>query len=337
MKKRIAINGFGRIGRCALRILGARNDIEVVAINDTCDDNSIIANLLKHDSIYGEYDGTVGYDDESISINGRQIKVLSIKDPANLPWQEIGVDIVVECTGAFNDPAKARAHIKAGAKKVILSAPAKGEGATTIIVGVNDDEVVDAGDIISCASCTTNCIAPVMSVLGNNFAVKKAMMSTIHSYTSDQRLLDNSHKDPRRARAAAINIVPTSTGASATTAKVIPELEGKFGGSSYRVPTAAVSVCDIVVVLDQPTTADDIRKVFRDAAKEPYYQGILGVTDEELVSSDFIGDAHSTIVDLPLIEVVDGDLVRIVAWYDNEWGYSNRLAELTADVAKALK
>jgi glyceraldehyde 3-phosphate dehydrogenase len=335
MASRIAINGFGRIGRSVFRILNDRSDVEIVAINGTGDIKTA-AHLLKHDSVYGEYDRRVDYDDESISVDGRQIKMMEIRDPANLPWAEIGVDVVVECTGAFNDPAKAEAHIKAGAKKVVLSAPAKGEGATTIIVGVNDDELADAGDIISCSSCTTNCIAPVMAVLNNNFVVKKAIMSTIHSYTSDQRLLDNSHDDPRRARAAALNIVPTSTGASKNTAEVLPDLAGKFGGSSYRVPTPTVSVCDIVVLLDKPTTADEINDVFRKAAAEPYYQGILGVTDEELVSSDFIGNAYSSIVDLPLTQVVDGDLVKIVAWYDNEWGYSNRLAELTADVAKGL-
>ncbi|GHU07388.1 glyceraldehyde-3-phosphate dehydrogenase [Alphaproteobacteria bacterium] len=335
MAKKIAINGFGRIGRCAFRILNDRSDVEVVAINDLSE-NAILAHLLKHDSVYGEYEKSVDYDDESLIVDGRQVKVLAIKDPANLPWAEIGVDVVIECTGAFTDPAKARAHIDAGAKKVILSAPAKGDGATTIVVGVNDDAVAGAGEIISCASCTTNCITPVMAVLCDNFDVRKAMMSTIHSYTSDQRLLDNAHDDPRRARAAGINIVPTSTGASIAASEVLPALVDKFGGTSYRVPTPTVSICDIVVALGQKTTVDEVNKVLRDAAKEPYYQGILGVTDEQLVSTDFIGNSYSSIVDLPLTQVVDGDLLKVVAWYDNEWGYSNRLAELTADVAKGL-
>ena len=334
--KKIAINGFGRIGRCAFRILQERSDVEVVAINGR-GEVADSAHLLKHDSVYGEYEPKIEFDDESLSVGGHKIKMLSIEDPANLPWQEIGVDIVVECTGAFNDPAKAMAHIKAGAKKVVLSAPAKGSGATTVVLGVNDEVIEDAGEIISCASCTTNCITPVMAVLTDNFEVKKAMMNTIHSYTSDQELLDNRHKDPRRARSAAINIVPTSTGASTTAAEVLPKLSGKFSGTSYRVPTPTVSICDIVVALDKPTTVEEINKAFKSAAKEPYYQGILGVSEEPLVSTDYIGSPYSSVVDLPLTQVVDGDLIKVVAWYDNEWGYSNRLAELAADVAKGLK
>jgi len=346
-KVRIGINGFGRIGRSALRIACARDDIEVVAINNLSGPE-VMANLLKHDSVYGEFEKKVTHDDESITVGKSQIKFLSIKEPENLPWKELGVDVVLECTGVFNDPKDARAHIKAGAKKVILSAPAKpsetagasngpgGEGATTIVLGVNDDEVASAGEIISCASCTTNCIAPVMSVMCGNFKVKKAMMNTVHSYTSDQELLDGSHKDPRRARSAAINIVPTSTGASISAAEVIPELQDKFGGTSYRVPTPTVSVCDIVVVVEDTTTAEEVNEVFKAAAKEPYYQGILDATEEPLVSSDYIGSSYSAVVDLPLTQVVDGDLVKIVAWYDNEWGYSNRLVELAVDVGSSL-
>jgi glyceraldehyde 3-phosphate dehydrogenase len=332
---RIAINGFGRIGRCALKIAEARSDIEVVAINDLSSPE-VSAQLLRHDSVYGEYESKVDFDDESLAIDGRKIKFLSIREPENLPWTELGVDIVLECTGAFTDPAKAMAHLNAGAKKVILSAPAKGSGATTVVLGVNDEAVKAAGDVISCASCTTNCIAPVMSVLCSNLKVKKALMSTVHSYTSDQELLDGAHKDPRRARAAAINIVPTSTGASLAAAEAIPELKGKFGGTSYRVPTPTVSICDIVVVVEQPTTPEAVNEILTAAAREPYYQGILTATDQPLVSTDYIGNAHSAIVDLALTQVVDGDLVKVVAWYDNEWGYSNRLVELTADVAKGL-
>jgi glyceraldehyde 3-phosphate dehydrogenase len=334
-KIRVAINGFGRIGRAAFKIAEERTDLEVVAINDLAE-NQTLAQLLKHDSVYGEYEPTVEFDDESIAVDGRRIKVLAAKDPTNLPWQELGVDIVLECTGIFTDPAKAMAHLQAGAKKVILSAPAKGSGATTIVLGVNDDAVKTAGDVISCASCTTNCIAPVMSVLKDNFGVKKALMSTVHSYTSDQELLDGAHKDPRRARAAAINIVPTSTGASQAAAETIPELKDKFGGTSYRVPTPTVSICDIVALIDGQTDRDKLNQVFQKAATEPYYQGILDVTIEELVSSDFIGNSNSATVDLALTQVIDGDLVKIVAWYDNEWGYSNRLIELTADVGKGL-
>lgn len=334
-KVRIGINGFGRIGRNAFKVLFARDDVDIVAINDLTD-ISTMAHLLKHDSVYGEFEEKVENNDEFLTVSGKQIKYLSIREPENLPWKELGVDILLECTGIFTDPEKAKAHIDAGAKKVILSAPAKGEGSTTIVLGVNDDAVATAGDIISCASCTTNCIAPVMSVLNNNFSIKKAMMNTIHSYTSDQELLDGAHKDPRRARAAAINIVPTSTGASIAAAEVIPELKGKFGGVSYRVPTPTVSICDIVVVLNEETTAEKINEVFVKAAKEPYFQGILAATNEELVSTDFIGNSYSSTVDLPLTQVVDGDLVKIVAWYDNEWGYSNRLVELAVEVGKKL-
>jgi glyceraldehyde 3-phosphate dehydrogenase len=335
-KIRVGINGFGRIGRNALKIIAGRDDVEVVAINDL-GTTEVSAHLLQHDSVYGEFDQKVSFDDESITVGRDQIKFTSIREAENLPWKELGVDIVLECTGVFTDPAKAMAHLTAGARKVILSAPAKGDGATTIVLGVNDDEIATAKDIISCASCTTNCIAPVMSVLCNNFSVKKAMMNTIHSYTSDQVLLDGFHKDPRRARSAAINIVPTSTGASLAAAEVIPTLKDKFGGTSYRVPTPTVSICDIVVLLDKPTTVEELNKTFETAAKEPYYQGILDVTHAPLVSSDFIGNSYSSIVDLELTQVVDGDLVKIVSWYDNEWGYSNRLVELTVDVGKALK
>jgi glyceraldehyde 3-phosphate dehydrogenase len=335
MATKIAINGFGRIGRNAFRIAEQRSDIEVVAINDLTD-NATLTHLLAHDSTYGGYDRPVTFDDEAIVVDGRRVKALAIADPASLPWQELGVDVVLECTGIFTDPAKAQAHITAGAKKVILSGPAKGDGADTIVLGVNDDQVATAGDIISCASCTTNCITPVMAVLDNEFGVKKAMMSTIHSYTSDQRLLDAPHADPRRARAAAINIIPTSTGASEAAAQALPKLKGIFSGSSYRVPTAVVSICEIVAVVDRPVTVDEINAAMTKAAAEPYYQGILAVNSDQLVSSDYIGNSHSTIVDLPLTQVVQDDMVKVVAWYDNEWGYSNRLVELTADVAKAI-
>lgn len=334
-KVRMAINGFGRIGRNALKIIMSRDDMEIVAINDL-GTSEVSAHLLQHDSVYGVFDKKVAFNEESIIIGKEKIKFTSIRDAKNLPWKELGVDIVLECTGAFTNPAKAMEHLVSGARKVILSAPAKGEGATTIVLGVNDDEIANSKDIISCASCTTNCIAPVMSVLSNNFDIKKAMMNTVHSYTSDQVLLDGFHKDPRRARGAAINIVPTSTGASLAAAEVIPALKDKFGGTSYRVPTPTVSICDIVIVLGESTTTDKINKVFEEAAKEPFYQGILDATYNKLVSSDFIGNSHSTIVDLSLTQVVDGDLVKVVAWYDNEWGYSNRLVELAADVGKML-
>jgi len=336
MATKIAINGFGRIGRNAFKIALNRDDIEVAAVNDLVDPKTL-AHLLKYDSTYGTYDKDVSYDDENVIVDGKKYRVLQVKDPATLPWRDMNVDVVIESTGLFVDPAKAHAHIDAGAKKVIISAPAKGEGAQTIVLGVNDDALPDAGEIISNASCTTNCIAPVMAVLEGHFGVQKAMMTTVHSYTQDQRLLDSPHKDPRRMRAAAVNIIPTSTGASIAATEAIPALKGKFGGLSLRVPTPVVSISDFVVLLKRPTTKDEINQVLRDAAKQPYYQGILDVTDEELVSSDFIGNACSSIVDLNLTDVVDGDLVKVVSWYDNEWGYSNRLVELTADVAKTVE
>lgn len=336
MATKVAINGFGRIGRNAFKIALNRDDIEIVALNDLTDNKSL-AHLLKYDSTYGTYDHEVSYDDDGVIVDGRHFKVLSIKNPAELPWRDLGVDVVIESTGFFVDPAKARAHIDAGAKKVIISAPAKGEGAETIVIGVNDDKLGEAGDIISNASCTTNCIAPVMAVLENHFGVQKAMMTTVHSYTQDQRLLDSPHDDPRRMRSAAVNIVPTSTGASIAATETIPSLKGKFGGLSLRVPTPVVSISDFVVLLKRRTSKEEINEVMRKAASEPYYQGILAVTDEELVSSDFIGNSCSSTVDLNLTDVVDGDLVKVVSWYDNEWGYSNRLVELTSDVAKTLE
>lgn len=335
MLKKIAINGFGRIGRNAFKIAMNRDDIEVVAINDLVTPDAL-AHLLKYDSTYGPYDREVGYDDKGIIVDGTHFPVYAETDPAKLPWGELGVDVVIESTGHFVDPAKARAHIDAGAKKVVLSAPAKGDGATTIVLGVNDSDIANAGDIISNASCTTNCIAPVMSVLENNFGVEKAMMSTVHSYTSDQRLLDAPHKDQRRMRSAGQNIIPTSTGASIAATEVIPSLKDKFGGLSLRVPTPVASIADITALMKRDVTVEEVNEVFRKAAAEDYYQGILAATDEKLVSSDYIGNPCSSIVDLSLTAVVQGNLLKVVAWYDNEWGYSNRLVELTADVAKTV-
>jgi glyceraldehyde 3-phosphate dehydrogenase len=333
---KLAINGFGRIGRNAFKIAFDRSDLEIVAINDLTDTKTL-AHLLKHDSSYGEYDHEVGFDDTGIIVDGKHIVVLAEKEPANLPWDEMHVDVVIESTGFFVDPAKARAHIDpAGAKKVIISAPAKGDGADTIVLGVNDDKIASATDVISNASCTTNCITPVMGVLESHFGIEKAMMTTVHSYTASQKLQDAPAKDLREARAAAENIVPTTTGASIAAGKALPAINGKFGGLSVRVPTPVVSMSDFVVLLKKDVTVDEVNAVFKAAAKEPFYQGILDVTEEELVSSDFKGNAHSCIVDLPLTAVVGGNMLKVVAWYDNEWGYSNRLVELTADVAKTI-
>jgi glyceraldehyde 3-phosphate dehydrogenase len=307
MKTRVAINGFGRIGRNAFKVAFERSDIEIVAINDLTDTKTL-AHLLKHDSNYGEYPHKVGHDDTGIIVNDQHITVFAEMDPKNLPWADNGIDVVIESTGFFVDPAKARAHIDAGAKKVVISAPAKGEGATTIVLGVNEDKLADASDIISNASCTTNCITPVAAVIESNFGIEKAMMTTIHSYTASQKLQDAPAKDLREARNAAENIVPTTTGASIAAGQALPALQGIFGGLSVRVPTPV----------------------------EPYYQGILAVTEEELVSSDFIGNSHSCIIDLKLTAVVGGNMLKVVAWYDNEWGYSNRLVESVADIGQLL-
>ena len=332
MSKKIAVNGFGRIGRNAFKLAFERDDIEVVAINDLTDTKTL-AHLLKHDSTYGTYHYDVSYDENSIFVAGKQIRVLAERDPALLPWGEFGIDVVIEATGLFVQPEKARAHINAGAKKVVISAPAKGEGAKFIVLGVNEHELTREDDIISNASCTTNCIAPVMAVLEREFGIEKSLMTTVHSYTASQRILDAPAKDLREARSAAENIVPTTTGAAIATAKVIPSLEGKFDGLSVRVPTAVVSLSDITAVLKRNTTKEEINEVFKRAAADPFYQGILAVTDEPLVSMDFKGNSHSSIVDLSLTNVVDGNLIKVVAWYDNEWGYSNRLVEIVADVA----
>ena len=331
---KLAINGFGRIGRNALKIAFERKDVEIVAINDLTDTKTL-AKLLQFDSSYGIYDEKVGFDAENLVVKGKKIRVFSEKDPLNLPWKDLGVDVVIESTGLFTDPEKAKAHLTAGAKRVVISAPAKGEGAKTIVIGVNEDTVDEDDVILSNASCTTNCIAPVMKILEDNFGIDKAMMTTVHSYTASQRLQDAPAKDLREARAAAENIVPTTTGASKAAALTIPSLTGRFNGLSVRVPTPVVSLADITAVLKRPTSVEEINKVFKKAAKEPYYVGIVDVTEEELVSSDFRGNAHSAVVDLPLTDVVGGTLVKVVAWYDNEWGYSNRLVELAVDFGKA--
>jgi glyceraldehyde 3-phosphate dehydrogenase len=335
MKTKVAINGFGRIGRSAFKIAFDRSDLEIVAINDLTDTKTL-AHLLKHDSNYGAYEHEVGWDEQDLKVDGKSIRVLAEKDPALLPWKKMGVDVVIESTGFFVKPELAKAHIKAGAKKVVISAPAKGEGAETIVLGVNEEVLDDSGEVISNASCTTNCITPVMAVLDSHFGIEKAMMTTIHSYTASQRLQDAPAKDLREARNAAENIVPTTTGASIAAAKAMPVLEGKFGGMSIRVPTPVVSLSDFVVLTKRPVAVEEVNEAFKKAAKEPYYQGILDVTEEELVSSDFIGNSHSAIVDLNLTAVIDGNMLKVVAWYDNEWGYSNRLVEVVADVGRVL-
>jgi glyceraldehyde 3-phosphate dehydrogenase len=335
MKTRLAINGFGRIGRNAFKVAFERSDMEIVAINDLTDTKTL-AHLLKHDSNYGTYSHKVGFDDKDIIVDDKHIKVLAEKDPAALPWKDLDIDVVIESTGFFVKPELAKAHVAAGAKKVVISAPAKGDGATTVVLGVNEDSLNEAGEIISNASCTTNCITPVAAVVESAFGIEKAMMTTVHSYTASQKLQDAPAKDLREARNAAENIVPTTTGASIAAAKALPALENKFGGISIRVPTPVVSLSDFVIITKRDVTVEEVNETFKKAAKEPYFQGILDVTEEELVSSDYIGNSHSCIVDLKLTAVVQGNMLKVVAWYDNEWGYSNRLVEVCADTGRIL-
>lgn len=334
-KTKVAINGFGRIGRNAFKVAFERSDLDIVAINDLTDTKTL-AHLLKHDSNYGTYGHDVGYDEKNIKVDGKSIQVLAEMDPAKLPWKSLDIDVVIESTGFFVDPAKAKAHVDAGAKKVVISAPAKGEGAHTVVLGVNEDVLDENGAIFSNASCTTNCITPVAAVIESAFGIEKAMMTTIHSYTASQKLQDAPAKDLREARNAAENIVPTTTGASIAAAKAFPALEGIFGGMSVRVPTPVVSLSDFVILTKRQVTVEEVNDAFKKAIKEPYYQGILDATEEELVSSDYIGNSHSAIVDLKLTAVVGGNMLKVVAWYDNEWGYSNRLVEVVSDIGKAI-
>jgi len=335
MKTRVAINGFGRIGRNAFKVAFERSDIDIIAINDLTSTKTL-AHLLKHDSNYGTYGHDVSFDETHIIVDGKKIQVSAEREPSTLPWKALDIDVVIESTGFFVDPAKARAHIDAGAKKVVLSAPAKGEGATTIVLGVNEDKLEGASDIISNASCTTNCITPVMAVLESAFGIEKSMMTTVHSYTASQALQDAPSKDLREGRNAAENIVPTTTGASIAAGQALPALQGIFGGMSVRVPTPVVSLSDFVVITKRNVTVEEVNETFKKAVKEPFYQGILDVTEEELVSKDFIGNSHSSIVDLKLTQVVAGNMLKVVAWYDNEWGYSNRLVEVVADTGALL-
>jgi glyceraldehyde 3-phosphate dehydrogenase len=335
MTVRVGINGFGRIGRQSLKaILERAPDVEVVAVNDLVD-TSMNALLFKHDSTYGAYPGTVDHTDDALVIDGREIKVLQLKDPAALPWGDLGVEIVLESTGLFTDAEKARAHLDAGAKKVIISAPAKGED-ITIVLGVNEDKYdPERHNVISNASCTTNCLAPAAKVVHDLLTIERGLMNTIHSYTNDQRILDVAHKDPRRARAAGQNIIPTTTGAAKALALVIPDLKGKFDGFSLRVPTPTVSVVDFTADVARPTSVEEINDAFRTAAAGPL-KGILGVSDEPLVSMDFKGDSRSSIIDGASTMVLGGDMVKVISWYDNEWGYSCRVADLIAFVAARL-
>jgi len=333
MSIRIGINGFGRIGRNILRAALHDSELDFVAVNDITD-AATLAHLLKYDSILGNLPDEVKAEGDTIRVAGRAIKVLCVKDPGQLPWKDLQVEYAVESTGLFTDAEKARAHLTAGAKKVIISAPAKGED-ITIVLGVNDDRYdPKKHNILSNASCTTNCLAPVAKVLNDSFGIVKGQMTTIHSYTNDQKILDLPHKDLRRARAAALSMIPTSTGAAKAIHLAIPELKGKLDGVAIRVPTPNVSLVDLTVQLAKATTAEEINAAFRKAASSGPMKGVLVVSDEELVSADFRGNPASSIVDAPLTKIVDGNMAKVFSWYDNEWGFSNRMTQMLHLLAK---
>jgi glyceraldehyde 3-phosphate dehydrogenase len=334
MTARVAINGFGRIGRAAFKIMLDRNDCEIVAINDLGSPENL-AYLLKYDTAYGVYKKDISFDSNHIIVDGKAFPVIAEKDPTLLPWKDYKIDVVLECTGFFVKDNAAQAHVKAGAKAVVVSAPTKGENnnVQTFLRGVNDENYLGQ-DAISNASCTTNCIAPVVSVIHSNFKVLKSVMTTIHSYTASQSVVDGPKKDMREGRAAAQNMIPTSTGAAIATTQVIPELKGLFDGISVRVPTIVGSLSDITFVVEKKTTVEEVNKILEEASKKDKYKGVLAVTREPLVSSDIIGNSNSAIVDLAFTRVVDGDLVKVMAWYDNEWGYANRLVEMALLMVK---
>lgn len=336
MAIRAAINGFGRIGRNVLRSAkqAGRTDVDFVAVNDLTDAKTL-AHLLRYDSVHGRYPGTVEVSDGGLVVDGDEIRVLSERDPAKLPWADLGVDIVIESTGIFRDRDGASKHLQAGAKKVIISAPAKGED-ITIVLGVNHDAYDPAAhDIISNASCTTNCLAPVVKVLSDAFGFRHGLMTTIHAYTNDQRILDLPHKDLRRARAAAMSMIPTTTGAAKATGLVLPEVDGRIDGMAIRVPTPDVSLVDLVAHVEEDVTEDQVLDAMRAAASGPM-EGILGVSDEPLVSIDYTGDPHSSVVDALSTAVMDGRMVKVLSWYDNEWGYSCRVVDLVKYVGERL-
>ncbi|PIP33512.1 type I glyceraldehyde-3-phosphate dehydrogenase [Candidatus Falkowbacteria bacterium CG_4_10_14_0_2_um_filter_48_10] len=332
---KIAINGFGRIGRAVLKayFVAPKNfPFQIVAVNDLTDPGTL-AHLLRYDSCSGRSVLKIKAGRDFLNVSGQKIQVLAEKDPVNLPWRDLEADLVIESTGRFRRPSEADAHLRAGAKKVIISAPAK-DGVKTIVLGVNEEKIKKSDQILSMASCTTNCLAPIMAVIQEQFGVRRAAMTTIHSYTADQNLVDGPHKDLRRARAAAQNIVPTTTGAATAVAETIPGLKGIFGGLAVRVPTPLVSLCDLVVCLKKKSRPEDINSALTKAAANPRWKNILAVSQEPLVSSDLIGHPASAIVDLPLTAVIDGDLAKIIAWYDNEWGYANRLLDLCGYINK---
>ncbi len=329
----IAINGFGRIGRAVFKALLTKPGVKIVAINDLTDTKTL-AHLLTYDSVYGVSNDRISYTAKSLIVNGQTLPVLAEKDPAALPWSTLKVDIVIESTGRFTDRDQAQAHIIAGAKKVLLSAPGKGDDIQTYVIGVNENKIKKNDNIISMASCTTNCLAPVTDIIRKAYGIDKAIMTTIHSYTADQNLVDGPHKDLRRARAAVLSMIPTTTGAAVAVTKTIPSLAGRFDGLSVRVPTPVGSLCDAVYVLRKKTTIEQVNKLLQKASQSKEYKGIVTVTEDPIVSADIVGNPASAIVDLALTNVIGGTLLKVVSWYDNEWGYSNRLADLCVYINK---
>lgn len=329
----VGINGFGRIGRQVFRAMHGNKDFEVAAINDLTDSKTL-AHLLKYDSVHGKFAGDVKAEGDGLVVDGKKIKVLAERDPAKLPWGDMKVDVALESTGVFRKREQCELHLKAGAKKVLLSAPARDKVDATIVIGVNDGTLKPDDKIVSNASCTTNCLAPLVKVLHESFGLVRGLMTTVHAYTNDQSILDLPHSDLRRARAAAVSIIPTKTGAAAAIGLVIPELEGKLDGMAMRVPVIDGSVVDLICELNKKTTEDEIKSAFRDAAAKPDMQGVLQYTDEPIVSTDIIGNSHSCIFDAPLTKVMDGNFVKVIGWYDNEWAYSCRCVDIMKRLTK---
>ena len=328
---RVGINGFGRIGRAAFKIIFETPALEVVGINDLIS-NENLAYLLKYDTVYGRYPHSVNYTDDTLQIGSQSFPVTHLKDPAELPWEELQVDVVLECTGVFTKRADLEKHLQAGAKRVMLSAPTKSEEILTVVHGSSQNDSDDR--IISCASCTTNCITPVIEIIGRRIGLKKATLTTLHAYTSTQSIVDGPNKKMRRGRAAAANFVPTSTGAAIATTKALPQYEGKFDGVAIRAPIPVGSIADIVMLTERGTSAEEVNNIFREEAESDRYRGVLGVTDEPLVSSDILQDSRASIIDLEMTQVVDGDLLKVMSWYDNEWGYANQMVRQAASWAR---
>ncbi len=332
---KVAINGFGRIGRPTFKKLIENSNIEVAAINDLTDTKTL-AHLLKYDSVYGIYEKNIGHTDKEIKVDGKEFQILAEKDPAKLPWKKLGIDVVLECTGFFTDYEGAKKHLAAGAKKVIISAPCKGVEVPTYVFGGNEEKYNSEKDnVISMGSCTTNCVVPVAKVINDGFEIEKALMTTIHSYTSTQRIVDGPHKDLRRGRTAAVNIIPTTTGAAISVVRVLPELEGKLDGIAIRVPSPIISLIDFTAQVKKSTSFDDVNKVFKQAGQKDL-KGILAVEDMPLVSTDFIGNSHSAIIDNQFTKVEGSNLIKVLAWYDNEWAYACRLAEMAEYIGNKL-